>query len=295
MIGLEITAEFNDEVNPSFPEALVRGGLGYGIRRMMCVNRSAEDCGQCMIHRKCLYGIMFSESGKTRNGLQVSPYGIHCRVEGGNRLAVNLTLYGPLLDYYGHLVAALAEIGRQGIGKGRNNYTIREIADTFAPGKRFAMEEMEGFRPTVKEWLPSLAERRGEQSCSVEFISSTRIERRGELQSSPSFGDIVKSCIMRYLNLERAFSEGAPELAVPAKGIIQEAAPVRTVNAEFAWQRKDRYSLRQRARVSAGGFTGRAVYRGETGMFEKLLAFGSHAGIGKNTSFGCGRFRYRLE
>lgn len=293
--GIKILAGFEEEINPRFPEALVRGGLGYGMKKMMCINKSAADCGECIISETCLYSLMYSETGKTKKGLQVSPYAVYCRVQDSKRLAIEFILFEPLLEYYGHIVAVLAEIGKTGIGRDRNNFAIKEISDIFAPEKTYSGNSMAEFKPSVKYWQIETEEAAGIKTCAIEFISPARIERRGEFQTAPGFQDIIKSCAMRYLNLERAYSKEKTEFSSRAKEIIESAGDVKTEECAFQWNRKERFSSRQKTKISAGGITGRAVYSGETGKFAGLLEFGSRAGIGKNTAFGCGRFIYKTE
>ena len=59
------------------------------------------------------------------------------------------------------------------------------------------------------------------------------------------------------------------------------------------WRDWRRYSSRQRQEMVLGGVVGEVALRGELAPFAELLAVGQWTHLGKNTSFGLGR--YRLE
>lgn len=297
MINVDITLLFKEAPQPWFPEALVRGGLGFAIKRMICLYKKTGDCGGCIVGASCLYSLMFSEVGKTRKGLQVSPYGISCAAD-NNRLIINFVLFEPLLNYCGHIIAILTELGKEGVGNRRYKYGVEGIADRFAPDKIYTGDEIKNFAPVIKTFDLSKQNNTSADTehfsdgCVISFVSPTRIEKNRKLVDEIDFADVVRFSAMRYLNLERAFYSGIILFAETAKQLEAEAGLVKTDTANFEWVRKDRYSSKQRNRISMGGFMGSISFSGDISPFCELLDFASQCGIGKNTTFGCGRFTF---
>lgn len=281
-----IQAEFEEPFSPRFPEALVRGGLGYTLRRIMCINRDVDDCADCLIGNQCMYSIMYNDRAKTRNGLQVSPYAVRCHTDQSShkKMTMNFTLFQPMLPYAGH------EAGKRGVGRDRKKFTITGATDAVS-GRMFTLDNrVDRFSLDEEEWAPRYMEDAEEVECALTFHTPARIKRKERMKGEVTFQDIVKSCVMRFKNLDRAFSEEQTRLDIPPARIIDAASAVETTREDIHWEKRERYSTRQHAVVSAGGFTGRIAFTGPVGPFREFLDFGSVAGIGKNTTFGCGLF-----
>ncbi len=289
MINLDFMLIFNDKISPYFPEAFMRGGMGFGIKNLLCINPVCSACKDCMVNKTCLFPLMFTENSSDK--IKVSPYSIHCRVHPDNASLVyfNMQLYGPLLNYYEHLVYAVFEIGKNGLGSERKKYSVLRITDCFTGIEIFGETSAQLKTPSIKEWQMTTSDTDDEKSLSVKFITPARIVRGGDLQITMPFSELIKSCVMRYMNLERAFHDRDSDIIV--QDIISSAEKVITINENLRWSKKERFSTRQKMKISSGGFTGDIRYKGCVSKFSDILEFGKCAGIGKNTTFGCGRFK----
>ena len=50
---------FEKKISGYFPEALIRGGIGYTLKRLICINKKESNCLICFIRNNCLFNIMF--------------------------------------------------------------------------------------------------------------------------------------------------------------------------------------------------------------------------------------------
>jgi CRISPR/Cas system endoribonuclease Cas6 (RAMP superfamily) len=83
---------------------------------------------------------------------------------------------------------------------------------------------------------------------------------------------------------------------LPYKEIIDQAATqVKLVKSNTSWYDWERYSNRQQQRMNMGGIVGELVYEGELAPFLPLLRLGMYTHIGKNTTFGLGKYVARGE
>lgn len=239
-----------------------------------------------------MYSIMYNDRAKTRNGLQVSPYAVRCHTDESShkKMTINFTLFQPMLPYAGHLLYALHEAGKKGVGRDRKKFTITGAVDGVS-GRMFRLDNrVAGFSLDEEEWAPRYMEDAEDVKCAITFHTPARIKRKDHMKGEVTFQDIIKSCVMRFKNLDRAFSEEQTYLDVPPAAIIEYADAVEITGKDIHWEKRERYSTRQHAVVSAGGFTGRIAFSGPVGPFREFLDFGAVAGIGKNTTFGCGLF-----
>lgn len=72
--------------------------------------------------------------------------------------------------------------------------------------------------------------------------------------------------------------------------LIERARAVRLVEDRTRWEDWTRYSSRQDRRMTLGGLVGHAVYEGDLAPFWPFLVFGQWTHVGKNATFGLGRY-----
>ena len=64
-----------------------------------------------------------------------------------------------------------------------------------------------------------------------------------------------------------------------------------TKGSDLQWQDWERYSNRQKTRMTLGGFVGRVTYRGVFQPFWPFLLLGTFVHVGKGAAFGLGQYR----
>ena len=62
------------------------------------------------------------------------------------------------------------------------------------------------------------------------------------------------------------------------------------LNKDLAWKDWIRYSSRQKQKMHLGGVSGSMTFRGLSPIWRTLLAAGEYTHVGKNASFGLGKY-----
>ncbi len=123
----------------------------------------------------------------------------------------------------------------------------------------------------------------------VEFLTMTRLKARDEIQRAPEFEVLIRG-LLRRISALAYFHHGMP-LTADFAGLVAAASAVRLEENHTRWVDWTRYSNRQDAGMNLGGIVGQATYRGNLAPFRELLVLGAVLHVGKNTTFGLGRYR----
>jgi hypothetical protein len=83
---------------------------------------------------------------------------------------------------------------------------------------------------------------------------------------------------------------GNGEPLLDYRGLVAKAKDVDIVTSSLRWVDWKRYSNRQEQAMLMGGMIGSVTYRGKLDEFMPLLRFCEKVHIGKQTSFGLGKF-----
>ncbi len=73
--------------------------------------------------------------------------------------------------------------------------------------------------------------------------------------------------------------------------LARQAEAVRLVDWHGDWREWDRYSALQDCSMTFGGVVGTTVYEGDVAEFLPYLVYGQAAHVGKQSTFGAGRYR----
>lgn len=158
---------------------------------------------------------------------------------------------------------------------------------------------------------------RGEVSgpvrVAVEFLTPTRIIKKGHLDKSARFTPLFHRLLERLLALDRQYSgEVVPALEKRQAGdglpveeerawkneLLALADTVELVDRQTRWVEVWSYSSRQARQTPIGGLVGRAVYQADRSVWARLLPFllwGTVVQVGKNAVKGSGRIAVQCE
>jgi CRISPR-associated endoribonuclease Cas6 len=295
----------------AFAGATLRGGFGHVFKRCVCL-WPPGDCPRCLLKNTCAYPYIFetappADSAKLRGLDQIPrPYVIepdleaHGLYQPGERLSFGLVLVGRALDYLPYFVFTFRELGRTGLGPSRGQFEVAEVhAEGLdeswciyraADGVLHADDgRIRGTDLSAERWEAASGR------LTVQFLTPTRIRSDGVMRAEVSFQDLVRALLRRVSSLSY-FHCGA-ELVVDFKGLIEQAAAVRTVAAQLEWQRQARFSGRQEQWIDAGGVTGSVVYEADNAevlsAYWPLLAVGEWVHVGKGCVMGLGRYQMK--
>lgn len=299
-IKLRFTIIFlQDSQLPEDKVSAIKGGMKEMLVHMNCIrDRQCEFCdfeSECIVQRT-----MYSKFEKTPEF--VTPdgsigYVLACEdgreyFREGERLSFYLILFGKTIVYLNQIVQAFREMGMQnGIGKNHARFQIADIQNT--EGQSFLEKNILDMRKCIVHVLydyilfhnmRSVMLGRGRR---IVFKSPLTLKYQNEFLQEFQLNAIVKAVVRRIYMLD--CFEGI-------KSDIYEKYNYRDIIVpEFLQQehysvRVCRYSARKNEKMILKGIKGQALLPELTEDVWKILVVGELTYIGKNTSFGFGRY-----
>lgn len=292
----------SDAVLPPYKGSTFRGAFGNCLKRATCAIRRNE-CYDCLLVSRCLYARLFErkswqEKGGQRVAAPPHPYIIQppmtekCRFSAGEPFDFNLILFGEMNRYLPYFVYAFQQMGEQGIGKrvegGRGTFAVTGVrcggAELFEPDTNRLLPLPE---PERLQLEPVLPDERG-LSLKLTLLTPLRFKQENHLQDSLDFQQLVRGMLRRVSGLCNAWGDGEPELDY--RGLIQRAGGVKVTDGRVYWHEWGRYSNRQEQGMNFGGLLGTVTFSGRLAEYLPLLKLCERLHIGKQTTFGLGRF-----
>ena len=83
------------------------------------------------------------------------------------------------------------------------------------------------------------------------------------------------------------------ELNLNFREVIERAKEVETLSKNLRWHDWERYSNRQKTRMTMGGFMGEVTYGGDLEEFQPFIKLGEYVHLGKGSSFGLGKYEIK--
>ncbi len=246
----------------------------------------------CALAESCAYGVLYAASETPRPPMAL--------FTDGDAASLEVTLFGPAWRLYSWVIRALAETLRRGLGKERQQWSIRAI-ERVRPNR--VAERLCGEDPTELSaqlapdlLAPALEPFLVQQPVVVDLLSPTRLIDDGKLVRSSAtvpFRVLIARILDRFRGL---YGDQASEILRPEirQAVEAEAARVPLLQNTSRWVEVDDYSARSRSELKLGGKIGRLVYGAEAARFFPLLRVGEVLQIGKNPTAGCGRIRVDL-
>ena len=298
---LSIVAEAEEMTRlPGYPGGTLRGAFGYALRECVCLVKQ-KNCRNCVIRNECVYSYIFETPPPgDAEILRKYPFVPHPFVlevplrpkeiyKPGEEMKFGMALIGDrAVAYLPHVVAALAEMGRKGIGKGRGRFGVKQIFSRTAQGNPVETINMLSF-----EDAESLAGTCPPDRLTLEFLTPVRIRYKRALCDDLQFHVLIRNLLRRISGL--LYFHCDQHLELPVREMIRRAESVRVVRNQTRWHDWSRYSGRQKRRVKMGGVVGSMTYEGDIREFLPLLVLGSWVNLGKGTSLGLGRYELGIR
>jgi hypothetical protein len=282
---------------PRYKGSTFRGGLGRFFREAVCINPK-QDCRECILHKSCAYSYCFEtpadDSGNVRYSNWPHPYVLEPPLEGngefqrGERMELQLVLIGRGLGYLPFFILVIELLGKNGIGKGRGRYILEQVVSgdgttVYSGDRRSSLAPFPvcAFRELSDRYVGVNPE-----NVTVRFLTPARIKHHGHFIDEINFKVLITN-LTRRMSLLSLYHCGEE---FNASAIIGKSRDIKTSMSDLHWHDWERYSSRQETRMSLGGFIGQVKFEGELGEFLPYLKLGEYLHVGKQTSFGLGKY-----
>lgn len=297
----------NDALLPNYKGSTIRGLFGRALKSVVCVLRRIP-CNQCHLNKRCLYTRIFEthlamESRSKRSPTPPHPFVIEPPTTGerllreGSIFEFRILLFGDINYHIPYVIYAIKHMGRIGIGKSVNGERGRFVLDMVKEGENLIYSK-DTDTIDVSKPLGSLNFNNSndypdeEMRLVMEFLTPFRVKHRNRLEESLPFHVLVRAMLRRASSILNQYGEGEPQLDY--RGLVQRAQGIRIVDSNISWFDWRRYSTRQDRAMLMGGITGSITYQGFIGEYLPLVEFCSKLHIGKQTSFGLGKYKYHI-
>ena len=304
-LDLDFACRFKEPaLLPLYRGSALRGGFGHSLKRISCSLRK-QKCSDCLLAATCCYSLVFeSESLKNNSGAceerladRPHPYLFLPSDDQQRAYAVDepfsfsMRLFGVGIHFMPHIVAAVMQMGQEGIGANRQRKQGRFVVEQAHSFGREIFNHHDQRLANAGEGRPLEPLDPGPVAVTtmkVRLDSPARIKFHNTFQRDLPFHVLTRACLRRIATLETAYGGGEPPLDY--KGLVAGALEVETVAASSRWQEMERYSSRQQSAMSLGGVVGEIAFAGkDLAPFVPLFRYCETAHIGKQTTFGLGR------
>lgn len=286
---------------PRTKVSALRGGMGHALLMANCIRD--EYCEACDFSEDCLVQRMMYPKMKIRpdfmNTKDSEGFVIECEdtrewVHTGDELSFNLLLFGRTIVYFQQYLQAFYYFGMQGIGREHVRFQISKVTNTVGKTlvegssiykERYTVMLVSDY---VRHRLASAEVRKivDRDCCRLVFQSPLALKYQGEMQEH-FLPEAIIAAIERRIFILNCY-EGNEEYSKDIAALAEEHIPA--VLNERVWpERVKRYSGTQNSKVAFNGIRGWCDLKGLEDTIELLLA-GELLHIGKNTSFGFGKY-----
>ena len=299
-IKLHFSVSFKeDSALPRNKTSALRGGMGEMLLRSCCVkNRKCETCefeSECVV-RRIMYSKMEIQPSFMTSGDSVG-YVIECEdyreeVKEGDILRFNLLLFGKTIVYFSQILNAFYALGMNGIGKEKGRFCIESVTNTknvpILQGNDVLMENYEILR--VSDYISYRKEqiKRKPLENGIRFISPLSVKYRGKPLDRFILEALIESACRRIYMLDcfEGIESSIHDLEYVESIQVPDVISEYHKNISFK-----RYSNHKESAMYLKGIEGEMKLESINNDLLDILLAGELIHLGKNTSFGFGRYQ----
>jgi CRISPR-associated endoribonuclease Cas6 len=299
-----------DTINlPAYKGSTLRGAFGHAFKKVVCVNKE-KICGSCLLRGKCVYSYVFeTPSPSDTSKMRKYPFAPHPFVvtppleekrtyRQNEALCFELTLIGKSIDFLPHFIYTFDELGKMGIGKGKDHLeqvSAINIGERSKDKGEEATSIYSGKDRTPKNNCRVL---KGDDlmpfnfkplTLNLLFLTPTRLKFDGNLSPRPKFHILFRN-LLRRISLLSYFHCGE-ELGLDFRGLIEKSKEVTVQKENLTWFDWERYSNCQETKMKMGGFIGSITFEGNLKELLPFIILGEYIHVGKGISFGLGKYK----
>jgi hypothetical protein len=277
---------------PPLPTTALHGAVGWALWKRVCASQGMESCNGCPVEQRCAYPRLFEPvrpegravlPGAVREvprplvvapGSPFLPTGEKfVKLRAGDTVIFRVSLIGQAAADGRTIADLMAAAGQQGLGSHdgtRCRLRLEEAIDVACPD-----DEAEA------KTLP--------HSCRLDFVTPLRLKAGGRIVSRLEARPFVSALARRAEALAAMYGERW-ESPLDEKEISRDL----DLDADMHVVSVPRYSARQGRRMVWPGLVGAVTLAGPTlPALWPLLRFCERVQVGKNTTFGFGRYLIR--
>jgi hypothetical protein len=283
---------------PDYAGSRLRGMFGYALRQLSCVTK-LPDCATCPMKNHCPYTQVFEPKhlDKTEQSTSIgliTPYLIHppvgkSRYHEGDILYIELGLLHDALKHLPLIILALRRAFLRGLYPDQGKADLILIDQVFPEQKTIYTEEnpILDNHETQCPW-PEFNQAKNKHVC---LLTPLRIEQKHKVIGPK---EITASVFFRHLIRRVSLIVQKSDIKTITLDQIRQAnhlADLVEFEKRVFWKEIERYSFRQQQSIPLGGVLGRLYFKSVPVELLPFLELGQWLNLGKETTFGLGRYR----
>lgn len=267
----------------------IRGIIGNTLMNENCLLDNNRPCNECIFRNKCLaYNIFSPKIASISNNLEenISPFIIICDdkrevIPQKDKLTFAMIFFGDTISYIPEIIRVVKVAG-ESLGLENNLFKLKRVVNDKSEDIYF--KGISNYKKVNVRTIEEYIENRlniSKDISRIEIISPIRFKKNKKFNDDLIEEDIVNLIKRRLLTLA----------ALEDRSItIDEIFKFKIKYKDLKWSEYNRYSNRQKSRMSLGGIVGYLELEEVNEEAKKLLIAGELIHIGKSTSFGLGDY-----
>jgi len=287
---------------PLFKGGILPSAYGIAFRKVSCLFHNRQ-CEVCLLRRSCVWSYVFDTPRPPAAGIlpQVDtvphPFVIEppdtetTVLKKGDSLVFQLILFWRATQFLACFIYAFEQLAEQGLGRPRKPFHLTGIYQhnrLIYDYKKMALVR----QPTAMQLNLLASDGEATNHVRITFLTPTRLTVQGKLCRRAGFDIVIRGLLRRFWLL--SYFHDQP-VEIDYRSLINAAQQIELKEAVFAGADWGHFSRRQNRMVESNGITGWAVYKCELGQFLPILRAGEILHIGKNTSFGMGKYQLEVQ
>lgn len=290
---------------PDYAGSTLRGVFGRALRQLSCVTRS-KNCQDCPLQRTCPYPAVFEppkpDATSLKNITTVPvPYVIEPPAWGtrdyapGEILSFGFTLIGHAQQHLPLCIMAWQRAFARGVGAGDGTAELLGVSHrswqadgqeattlVYQPGHTL-IDHMQHVRLPEETFV---------ERITLQFETPLRLQLDGHaLPPAKLTARTLLMALVRRVSLLAEIHGGKRLYSADEFSAMAEIAHQVKSHHNLTWRDWTRHSSRQRRAMQLGGCIGMWQLHGNLAPFQSLLWLGSWLHVGKEASFGLGKYR----
>lgn len=278
--------------------SMLRGAFGRALRQLSCVT-DMDNCTHCLLYRQCVYPALFEPPAPTASTFQKfsaipNPYIIEPPAMGkrqlhkGETFSFSMVLIGYANEHLALIIQAVKKALARGLGKTHSPVLLQNIV--FEPQQAVESIIYDGQQailsplPHYQRSLPKLT-----TQISLQLLTPLRIQRKKKILSHTlNARDFLMALVRRHYLLHEFYTDS---YQAPVFADLAYQASLIQCKTKLQWHEWERYSSRQKQKMTLGGVMGQLILSGDLKPFEEIIYTGQWLHVGNKTTFGMGHYQ----
>lgn len=290
---------------PRAKASMLRGGIGDMLLKKYCLKNGA--CEDCSYHEDCLVQkIMYSSFSKAPSFMEKNAslgYIVYCDDYGeaynqNDEISFDLILFGHEVAYIGVLTDAVTSLAEIGLSDWHHKFKVLQILGRTGHDIRGSDGDLdpEECEPRL---LDDYIEHRLQRFENTDSSSRLKVELKNETTLKDMKRQLTEfelepflRALLLRINLMREYQQGTSE----GVELWESPDPIPILVSQQARPMSvPRYSGRKQQKMYLNGIKGQMTVKNVSNDWLRLLLAGEILHVGKNTSFGFGKYLVKTE